>query len=176
MKGKRNNNPRGELERNLAAFFEAYETEGNCAAACRKIGLDPSAYKNWIKRVPDYQERFDAAHQKWQATQPQRSEATLVDRAFNGIKEVVRDRNGKAVFDRVDSEGNIVGDDYTGPTTNRLAERTVYFPNDLIALNKAWNPERYGDKQKVFNDGKVTVEVVYRTPAPGDDADDPHPS
>jgi hypothetical protein len=173
-KGLRKNDRAGMMARNLDAYFKEYAECGRCTVACERIGLHKDSYKNWINRVPDYQERMDKAHAEFMANFPRKAETTLVDRAFNGVKEVIRDaRSGKARFDRVDAEDNIVDDDYEGPTKKRVAERIVYFPQDLVLINKAYNPEKFGDQQKVVTDGAIRVEVVYRTETPNADDSDP---
>jgi hypothetical protein len=148
----RNRKTRAE---NIEAFLAAYARHGLIKPAARDAGITKTNHHNWLKDVPGYAERFGKIKVETLARVGPKAERILYRLAVRGVAETIRDNRGAVVWDPVDADGRPVPPDSKLKAGVRKATRRVWDTRALLALLKAWNPEVYGDKQKLLVSGAV---------------------
>lgn len=147
---------------NAKAFLRAFAKCGHVERAAKISGVSKDVHYRWLKRYPEYRERYETAQKDAEARQLRLCEQELERRGREGVIKKVRDKNGDLVFDWLDAEGNYVpkGD----PTAVRrvVAKERKHSDACLIFRMKKLDPNyRENHKLEVENTGQVQHNVTH---------------
>jgi hypothetical protein len=160
------NNARHRISVTAKAFLAAFERCGSISGASRIAKCDAKCHYRWLERWPEYLAHYERSYKRAEANKLERCVKEAERRAVKGMRRVVRDKQGRAVFDWIDEDGKIVPPEdvdakkrvntVTGkPVLRRQANENKYSDLLLIFLMKKLDPS-YRENHKVEIGGEIS--------------------
>lgn len=126
------------------AFLAAYERCGVIVHAAKIAKCDGWCHYRWLERWPHYKAHFEKSHAIAEKVHLARCVGEAERRAVQGLKKVVRDKAGNAVFEWYDKAGNII------PPDEVDAEKGIRTTTGKTITRKPAMEHRWSDNLLMF--------------------------
>jgi hypothetical protein len=135
---------KGKITVKAKGFLAAYERCGTIAQASRTARVNRWAHFCWMERWPHYPALFEKARERAEKIMADRCTREAERRAVKGMKKVVRDNHGKAVFDWVDDQGQVI------PPDEVDTEQRIHKVTGVPVRRQQATENKYSDVLMIF--------------------------